>query len=801
MADQDMCHWAILVVGLTFCQIVSAQFPYGTVFKDYVGKQTILTCVGVDTEYNDVFDWFYDGHRRDSVRVTESRIAGCFETGRMRGMRQLIVDNDYGSEAIFYCHGHRRRGNQGRYFIYKYHLTNKTLDISNITLTSSEPEVFFGSTITLDASIGTYLDQSDDKVTISWIKDGATIISYDFNFIHTSVEMDIQEITSEMKGRNEELFQHVNSLPIWFNVTDYLKKLDGTIMVCGPKEPTGGSVRQYTADRRGSSFVNGSVVTFTLINATSNDSGNYSIVIEHSNKSFGASLDVMVDPVPYVELKIDDDNILDGNKVHYGQRLDITCFGRSEETFELYVEWIPILDGPPKTFSNAISESATNRINTTNEIHALASNVTTNTSGRVDVSLVANGNGSVSCTATNANGNNYDSITFVVIERGSITQMSDITDTKNGINLRYSCRFDHNDHFDDIDSYQWVWTLQTARNVFNLKSTNDSSDFGISIESSFHRDYSISHLVIGKPDPAIHNGTITCSFKHKATQDSYVTFHPENITEDVKIFYETRTKSSKTLKIVLTSILLPAVILTAVIVVLIIKIRKEREYKMEVKALTVELFRDGETKHINPNVPISEQVEMLPYDKKYEIDRNDVTLGRIVGKGFFGKVYEGGMIKRSNGSNEGNDRYLRFHSERNETVAIKTTKDRLSLDQMQSLIAELKILIHIGNHVNIVNLLGACTGNMKRGELLVIVEYCRFGNLRDYIITHSSCFKSKFKLEISDSSVVQPSPCSIYANNHPFGTTDDCINEQILISYAFQVAKGMDYLSSKKVKR
>ena len=42
--------------------------------------------------------------------------------------------------------------------------------------------------------------------------------------------------------------------------------------------------------------------------------------------------------------------------------------------------------------------------------------------------------------------------------------------------------------------------------------------------------------------------------------------------------------------------------------------------------------------------------------------------------------------------------------------------------------AELKIMIHLGRHLNIVNLLGACTVGLARRELWVIVEYCRSGS-------------------------------------------------------------------------
>ena len=53
---------------------------------------------------------------------------------------------------------------------------------------------------------------------------------------------------------------------------------------------------------------------------------------------------------------------------------------------------------------------------------------------------------------------------------------------------------------------------------------------------------------------------------------------------------------------------------------------------------------------------------------------------------------------------------------------MSTLKDNVFL---QALMAELKIMIHLGRHLNIVNLLGACTVGLARRELWVIVEYCR----------------------------------------------------------------------------
>lgn len=45
-----------------------------------------------------------------------------------------------------------------------------------------------------------------------------------------------------------------------------------------------------------------------------------------------------------------------------------------------------------------------------------------------------------------------------------------------------------------------------------------------------------------------------------------------------------------------------------------------------------------------------------------------------------------------------------------------STSDCTNKEQMMALVSELKILIHIGHHLNIVNLLGAVTKDLRYGE-------------------------------------------------------------------------------------
>ena len=54
------------------------------------------------------------------------------------------------------------------------------------------------------------------------------------------------------------------------------------------------------------------------------------------------------------------------------------------------------------------------------------------------------------------------------------------------------------------------------------------------------------------------------------------------------------------------------------------------------------------------------------------------------------------------------------------TVAVKMVKRGADSLHIQALASELKIMIHLGRHLNVVNLLGACTLNKRKYKKLLI---------------------------------------------------------------------------------
>ncbi|XP_065209654.1 fibroblast growth factor receptor homolog 1-like [Planococcus citri] len=87
---------------------------------------------------------------------------------------------------------------------------------------------------------------------------------------------------------------------------------------------------------------------------------------------------------------------------------------------------------------------------------------------------------------------------------------------------------------------------------------------------------------------------------------------------------------------------------------------------------------------------------------------------------------------------------------------------------MVNLVTEMQLMKIIGRHENVLRLLGCCTID---GPTLLIIEYSSHGNLLDFL----------------------------QKNHHPTTAqkvTQNDLSEEVLITFALQIAKGMEYLAS-----
>ncbi|XP_040275160.1 fibroblast growth factor receptor 3 isoform X2 [Bufo bufo] len=154
----------------------------------------------------------------------------------------------------------------------------------------------------------------------------------------------------------------------------------------------------------------------------------------------------------------------------------------------------------------------------------------------------------------------------------------------------------------------------------------------------------------------------------------------------------------------------------------------------------------------------------LPTDPKWELSRSRLTLGKPLGEGCFGQVV---MAEAIGIDKDKPNKAI--------TVAVKMLKDDATDKDLSDLVSEMEMMKMIGKHKNIINLLGACT---QDGPLYVLVEYASKGNLREYLRA-----RRPPGMDYSFDT------CKIPAEQLTF---------KDLVSCAYQVARGMEYLASQK---
>ncbi|KAJ8254667.1 hypothetical protein GJAV_G00195680 [Gymnothorax javanicus] len=247
-----------------------------------------------------------------------------------------------------------------------------------------------------------------------------------------------------------------------------------------------------------------------------------------------------------------------------------------------------------------------------------------------------------------------------------------------------------------------------------------------------------------------------------------------------------------------------AVLFLVLLLILLYKYKQKPRY--EIRWKIIEASDGNNYTFIDPS--------QLPYNEKWEFPRDKLKLGKILGAGAFGKVVEAtayGLGKEDNVMQ----------------VAVKMLKPSAHPDEKEALISELKILSHLGQHKNIVNLLGACTYG---GPVLVITEYCCHGDLLNFLRNKAETFlncvmtipeipeetsdyknlcidKKYIRSDSGISSSCSDSYLDMKAGSVPASTQgpageDDAVDTwpldmDDLLKFSFQVAQGLDFLATK----
>jgi serine/threonine protein kinase len=154
----------------------------------------------------------------------------------------------------------------------------------------------------------------------------------------------------------------------------------------------------------------------------------------------------------------------------------------------------------------------------------------------------------------------------------------------------------------------------------------------------------------------------------------------------------------------------------------------------------------------------------------------------LLGEGQFGKVFRGTLTAHPGVSDKAAAVRLAPLP-----VAVKVPRNGRSVRDQKALLDELKIMIAIGQHVNVLGLIGAVTKNMTKGELSVVTELCELGSLLDYLRSHRAFFLNEIVADEAPRSFVG------YTSLAAQVTSSD------LLSFGYQTANGMDYLAQKTV--
>ncbi|KAK7084948.1 hypothetical protein SK128_003296 [Halocaridina rubra] len=154
-----------------------------------------------------------------------------------------------------------------------------------------------------------------------------------------------------------------------------------------------------------------------------------------------------------------------------------------------------------------------------------------------------------------------------------------------------------------------------------------------------------------------------------------------------------------------------------------------------------------------------------PKFSPWEFPRSKLRIVSVLGEGNFGVVWkaEARELCACEGS-PGGPTVL---------VAVKGVKDGAGVKEKQDLLKELAIMQHIGQHPNIVTLLGCCT---QQEPHYLVMEYVMFGKLLTFLRDHRTRH-----------------------NYYNFSSDTEALTSKDLTRFACQIATGCDYLQMRGI--
>ena len=176
----------------------------------------------------------------------------------------------------------------------------------------------------------------------------------------------------------------------------------------------------------------------------------------------------------------------------------------------------------------------------------------------------------------------------------------------------------------------------------------------------------------------------------------------------------------------------------------------------------LDICSDGQDKKFNSQDDVKNQVKDLPDNSTREIPESAFEVGELIGEGNFGKVYKGELIGLYQPTNS------------KTTVAIKSITGVARKQEIDDFLVEIKIMSQVDPHMNLVNMIGACTSDLQNnGKMWLLLEFCPYGDIKTYLTKNKSNILS--------------------------GSSSNPINSRCLLKWAYDIANGMKFLAENQI--
>ncbi|PFX24021.1 Proto-oncogene tyrosine-protein kinase receptor Ret [Stylophora pistillata] len=161
--------------------------------------------------------------------------------------------------------------------------------------------------------------------------------------------------------------------------------------------------------------------------------------------------------------------------------------------------------------------------------------------------------------------------------------------------------------------------------------------------------------------------------------------------------------------------------------------------------------------------PGADYAPLHPLTRSWEVPRDHVTIEKIIGKGAFGQVAKGTA-------------FFAYQSHEPNFLLVSNALANAAESDKRDLMKELETMKQLKPHPHVIKLLGCVT---ESEPLLVLIEYVPFGDLLGYLRKSRGLNDTYYK--------------------DPNIKPQTNLTSQQLMQFAWQIADGMGYLSSKSI--